>query len=731
MKHITKNVLKCALLALPLYTMTSHALVPESVTASSDDGNIASNTLDTNLATRWSALGDGQWIAYELGAENHQIDSLSLAFFKGDQRTANFQVQVSNDTQTWTTVWSGDQPSSTLELQTIALDTQGRYLRILGFGNSQNGWNSITEVEIDATPVSAPTPESPIAPASVSASADDGNSPQNTLDNDLATRWSANGDGQWIAYDLGPVRQQITGIDIAFFRGDQRTANFEIQVSDNASDWDTPNPAPISGDLNSVPSINCSFTVSSSSELEDNTGFSMTAGTTVCLADGTYQDIELSIGGAGTEESPITVAAENPGSVFFEGEAQVRMSGSYVVFQGITFRNGNSSSSDLFQTRGSGDLPCNNCRITEITITDWDQEFEDSNRWFLVFGMNNRIDHSWFSGKSNRGSLLTVDRGIDDPDFAIIDHNYFGDRVPPDGKEFPDTSDNEYEAIRVGTSGTHQAGSFTRIENNYFERIQGEAEIISNKSSFNIIRSNTIRDSYGSIVSRHGSDAEISHNYMFADGYPFAGGIRITDANHRVFNNHIEGCSFANSNFNGGIVLTDSDGNSDSGYQQVDNVLIAHNTIANCVNSINLAGGKSNASRHPTNVTMVNNIITGGVGPLFVNADEGIPVGSFFAGNYVNAESFSDGSLTNLDGFNNINPNVVADSQGLFRLQPGSPALAGGTDNFGDFDAIDIDMDGQQRRIGNPDAGADESSSEQATLRPLTSSDVGPLNYRP
>jgi len=31
----------------------------------------------------------------------------------------------------------------------------------------------------------------------------DPNVPQNTLDTDFATRWSAYGDGQWIRYDLG------------------------------------------------------------------------------------------------------------------------------------------------------------------------------------------------------------------------------------------------------------------------------------------------------------------------------------------------------------------------------------------------------------------------------------------------------------------------------------------------------------------------------------------------
>jgi len=52
-------------------------------------------------------------------------------------------------------------------------------------------------------PYSAPTQLAisadlaPLAPASVVASANDGNVPQNTLDNNLATRWSAQGYGQW------------------------------------------------------------------------------------------------------------------------------------------------------------------------------------------------------------------------------------------------------------------------------------------------------------------------------------------------------------------------------------------------------------------------------------------------------------------------------------------------------------------------------------------------------
>src|SRR5205814_2285016 len=65
---------------------------------------------------------------------------------------------------------------------------------------------------------------------SVVASANDGNIPQNTLDNNLATRWSANGDGQWIRYDFGAV-MALSRLDIAWYNGTAWASAFEIQVS--------------------------------------------------------------------------------------------------------------------------------------------------------------------------------------------------------------------------------------------------------------------------------------------------------------------------------------------------------------------------------------------------------------------------------------------------------------------------------------------------------------------
>src|SRR5438309_962391 len=126
-------------------------LTAASVVASGNDGNLPENTLDNNLATRWSASGDGQWIQYDLGALA-AIDHLDIAWYLGDTRIASFDVQVSLDTVTWTQVFAGQSSGQTLQLERYAFPTtSGRYVRIVGHGNSTSTWNSITEVAIPGT----------------------------------------------------------------------------------------------------------------------------------------------------------------------------------------------------------------------------------------------------------------------------------------------------------------------------------------------------------------------------------------------------------------------------------------------------------------------------------------------------------------------------------------------------------------------------------------------------
>ncbi|WP_404370312.1 discoidin domain-containing protein [Corallococcus coralloides] len=64
----------------------------------------------------------------------------------------------------------------------------------------------------------------------VTASGDDGNVPANTQDDDLGTRWSAQGTGVWLQMDLGSA-QTLTGTTIAWHRGNERQNHFVVSTS--------------------------------------------------------------------------------------------------------------------------------------------------------------------------------------------------------------------------------------------------------------------------------------------------------------------------------------------------------------------------------------------------------------------------------------------------------------------------------------------------------------------
>ncbi len=86
-----------------------------------------------------------------------------------------------------------------------------------------------------------------LAIASVVASAAEaGNPPDQSIDGDLDTRWSAQGIPQTVTYTLAqPATLEL--LRIALYLGDQRKANFDIHVSSNGQDWTTIGSGPSSG----------------------------------------------------------------------------------------------------------------------------------------------------------------------------------------------------------------------------------------------------------------------------------------------------------------------------------------------------------------------------------------------------------------------------------------------------------------------------------------------------
>ncbi|MEC0228202.1 S-layer homology domain-containing protein [Paenibacillus alba] len=126
------------------------------ITASSYDGtrdqDPASGNKQVNvkddLTTRWGADGKGQWIQFDLGKIS-SIGCIGIAFYKGNERSYFFQVQASSDAVTWHTLYNGNSSGAVLEMENFDLpDTDARYVRIIGNGNSATDYNGYTVVHL-------------------------------------------------------------------------------------------------------------------------------------------------------------------------------------------------------------------------------------------------------------------------------------------------------------------------------------------------------------------------------------------------------------------------------------------------------------------------------------------------------------------------------------------------------------------------------------------------------
>jgi hypothetical protein len=146
------------------------------VTASGNDGNVPGNTVDNNLTTRWASAGDGQWIQYDLGS-NRSVGYVSIAFYQGDLRKYKFDLQVSTDNVSFTTVRSGTSSGTTTAQEVFDFaDVTARYVRYLGHGYVSNTGtsgtpNSLFEFDVFAAPAGGSPPPAPTGVAATAGNA--------------------------------------------------------------------------------------------------------------------------------------------------------------------------------------------------------------------------------------------------------------------------------------------------------------------------------------------------------------------------------------------------------------------------------------------------------------------------------------------------------------------------------------------------------------------------------
>lgn len=131
-----------------LTTQNCVPLTALSVLASGNDGNLPANTMDDQLGTRWSNLGKGSWIDYDLGSVK-TLSGAAIAWHQGNQRANTFALSVSSDGMSYTPVYSGRSSGTTTAAETYAFaPINARRLRITVNGNSLNDWASIAEARV-------------------------------------------------------------------------------------------------------------------------------------------------------------------------------------------------------------------------------------------------------------------------------------------------------------------------------------------------------------------------------------------------------------------------------------------------------------------------------------------------------------------------------------------------------------------------------------------------------
>ena len=325
-------------------------------------------------------------------------------------------------------------------------------------------------------------------------------------------------------------------------------------------------------------------------------------GDVIKLANGTWKDFEILFQGEGKKDNPITLTAETKGEVILSGQSNLRLAGEYLEVSGLVFKDGFTPTSEVVAFRNGKNL-ANNSRITEVVIDNYNNpERYETDFWVMMYGKNNRFDHNHLVGKRNKGVTMAVRMNTEDSqeNYHRIDHNYFGPR--------PILGSNGGETLRIGTSHHSRKNSYTTVENNYFDRADGELEIISSKSGQNKILNNTFFESRGTLTMRHGNDTLVEGNVFFGNDVDHTGGVRVINARQTVRNNYMEGLK--GTRFGGAFVVMNGVPNGPiNRYDPVIGSTMENNSLVNSDNLQLGAGSDEERSGPPSDSTFSNNLI--------------------------------------------------------------------------------------------------------------------------
>jgi hypothetical protein len=746
-----------------------------SVTASTYQANttyVPANVVDgdwENTESRWSASGQGQWLQFDLG-QPQAVTYLKAAFLNARERMSTFEILESNDPDfAASTVLLAKRKSRALlpadsMIQPYVFDkpSSARYLRLVGYGNSATGssgnWNSLSEIALfTGTPPVIVEPEAPAGPPQA------GDTPESpapvfkvikvSTAVELQTALDQAQPGNEIRLMNGSYEQNGPFV----MKDKQGTAALPIRITAEEQ-----GKAVIKG--NSYLHL-------------ENSKYVEISGLVFNSAIGTpgldYRGVDAVLAAVLKGENPETKEI-GPHQQVHPG-IELHHSSNISILRNKFALDETGQPYRFNAPEGVGQVWCltgvpNSCRIGggDLYIEDRPVYTGDTphtkstlvtdngtHRHFIrVEGISshNRIAYNDIGPKKGFGATITYNgqEGQTVSQYDVIEHNYFhgiGPRVT-----------NGLEVIRLGLSGLSLASGYVTIQYNLFEGLNAEDEIISVKSSDNVVRYNTIRNSFGGIVARHGHRNSFYGNFIIGDGKtPGLSGFRIYGNDHKIYNNYMEGLTTQVIRLDGGTHDPGPDGGTNPtvkwmegsteqtavlktlpaekqteilrGHWRQYNVQIFNNTM---VNTGNNATGFNFGGRvyQPVGAKVYNNVVFSNEGTIFneSTAAQNAPENErqIYAGNLVdgiaNPTSITNAARVSASAIEKKPLQLVRSADGLIRLSATSPAVDASKAPFLPQD----DIDGQPR-YHMPDAGADEyNRGADAVRRPLTAAEVGP-----
>ena len=313
-------------------------------------------------------------------------------------------------------------------------------------------------------------------------------------------------------------------------------------------------------------------------------------GEELVVADGIYTDWRVRIEAQGTARAPILIRAETPGGVIFRRNSRFSLRGRHLVLKGFRF--------DHVGPRAVMFERALQCRMTQCTFSYCgDPTNMFAHIVYVSMGSHrNRIDHCFFTGSKS----MSVGQAIRDVE-GVGRHNRYDRNIFRDIFRY---WINGQEPIQLGQNQARfgDARPETLVEFNLFDHAWGDSEIVSSKSSGNVLRYNVaahcIRSNF---TLRGGDETRFEGNVMVNN----AEGVRPMGKRHVIVNNLFldmrgAGILFSSGTTDGANVVATAD------------ALVAHNTFINGGGpAITAAPTSESRPFAPTGNQFINNIFVG------------------------------------------------------------------------------------------------------------------------